>query len=293
MSSDERLRTAQAALVERNWLVQRKAELGASLTGAEQRLKQRAEELRRAQANVERHSTGVLGLIDNLLGDSRLTPEQRDRAEAAAQLRTATEVRDALRVQLAMTEERLASLVPDALEHELRAARSAKETEVRLGGGAVADGLLDLAVRLESLDIELVPLQEALASGHAALAKLAEVMALLGTARDDRDTRKRADPLVADAEARMLELRRAVTNLASGGADRIAAAAHPEAFAERWMRALFGRGDHLVRLEAARTSIDERIAYVRDQLTPVRARHDELAARRAKLVDERDALLLR
>jgi hypothetical protein len=292
VSSDERLRAAQAALVERTWLVQRKAELVANLAGAEQRLKRQAEELRRAQANVQRHSTGVLGLIENLLGDSRLTPEQRDAAEAHAQLRVVTEVRDALRVQLAMTDERLASLFPEAIALELQAARSAKETELRLGGGAAADGLLDLAVRLESLDIELVPLQEALAAGHAALAKLAEVIALLDTARDDRETRKRADPLVADAEARMLELRRAVTNLASGGADRIAAA-HPEAaFAERWMRALFGRGDHAARLAAAHANIDERFAYVRDLLLPVRVRHDELAGRRAALVDERDLLLL-
>lgn len=291
---DERLRAATVAVTEREHLVRLKSQLGSDVASAELAIKKLALELRQEQSDVDRLSSGVQGFLNDLLGGEQLSREQREVAEVAARLREAIGERDALRTQAASIDDRLAHLTPDALAHELQAARAAKEAAVVAGGGPTGAALLDLDVRLESIDIELIPLQDALSSGHAALAKLAEIVATLDAARDDRETRKHADTtrgLVGDAQARMIGFRRALDDLATSGADPIVDERPAESFADGWIRALLGEGERASRIAAARASISERIDYVRAKLAAVRARHDELAARRTAIVNEREQLL--
>ena len=295
-SAAERLRAATAAVAERDRLVRMKSQLASDLAGAEQRVVQLEQQLGREQMDVDRLSSAAHRFLNDLLGNTQLSREHREVAEAAAQLREATRARDTLRAHARNLEARLAVLTPDAIADELRAARAAKEAEVVEAGGPPAASLQELDVRLESIDIELVPLQDALASGHLALAKLAEIITVLDAGDDVRESRKQASAtraLAGEAQARMIGFGRALDELATSGAERVNEEPPDATFADGWIGALLGSGDRGARIAAARASIGQRIEYVRAKLTVVRTRHDELAVRRTALVGERDELLAR
>jgi hypothetical protein len=289
-SSDDRLRAANAANIERERLLKVRLQLAAELTGAEQQVQRLARDLGKELADVQKLSGGVQGFLNELIGGDRLAKEQREVYDADARYKQAMQARDELLAKVTNVDSRLAVLSTDSIARELREARAQKELEVRNGGGARAAALLELDVRLESIDIELIPLENALGSGHAALAKLAEIITFLDSAADDRDSKKRAG-VTGEAQARMITFRTALDELASGGTDPVYDRRPTESFADNWVRALFGPGNFPGRLAAARASITERIDYVRAKLADVRKRYDELAGRRAGVAQERDQLL--
>ncbi len=298
-SADERLRAATAAASERERLIRTSASLADDVNREQARVQQLAIELRREQQDVERLSTGVVGFLGQVFGTEELSREQREAFEAEARLREAVAARDMLRAQAANVASRLAVLTPTAVAGELDAAQQAKELALRDEGAPAAADLQEVAVLLESIDIELVPLEDAVASGNAALAVLSELAAALDRARADfvADKRKQVDTrgLAGDAQARLIVFHRALGELAvpdDGFAQPVTGEPSDAAFADPWIRALFGKGDPSARLAAARASIGDRLARVHAQLGPVRARYDELAARRAALVRERSRLLL-
>jgi hypothetical protein len=285
VTPDERLRAAQAALAEREHLAHVKAELAPQLQAEDQRVQQRTHALRREQADVDRLGSGVLGFLNELLG-GQLSREQREVAEAAARLREAIAARDVVRDQLASTDARLAELAN--ADVELAAARAAKEAElVRTGSPLVAE-LDELDIQAMAIDIELVPLHEALVAGHAALAALAAVV--LGLDVLEGGGRKQASGLIGDADGKLRVFEAELADLA-GLPLELPQGAPGDADLAAWVDALLGRGDRDARLAAAREDLAARIARLRTRLEPIRARHDELAGRRAALVTRRAELI--
>ena len=293
---DDRLRAANAAAAERVHLAHLKASLSAEVIAHQERVQQLATELERERADVERLSSGLLGFLGDVLGvgAAELDREQREAYEAQVRLREAVAARDQLRSQLQTIEQRLGQLTPAAIETELRAARAAKEAELveyRAPGGAE---LVDLGIRITSLDIELVPLEEAVRAGDVAVAAISEILAALDHAQRPSKKDKhvdRARGLAGEAEGKLAVFHRAVDELANpdGGMDGFAtliAPADRARFMDGWLKLLFASG-----IEAARTELIERLERVRASLSPIRTRRDELATRRASLVAAREQLL--
>jgi hypothetical protein len=298
INADERLRAANAAATERDHLVRLQSSLVGEVAREQQRVQQLAAELRREQQDVERLTKGVSGFLGQLLSPETLSREQHEAFEAEARLREAVASRDQLRTQAVSVDSRLAALVPAAIAAELRAARADKETALRDEGGEAAANLQEFAVQLSSIDIELIPLEDAVASGDAALAVLAELAAAIDRARADAKLDKREAQenrgLAGEAQARLTVFHRALGELAAPGDLFVPPSdvTPDDAFADGWIKALFGRGDAAARMAAARASIVERLERIHARLIPVRARHDELAARRAALAAERERIVV-
>nr|MBA3457119.1 hypothetical protein [Deltaproteobacteria bacterium] len=155
-------------------------------------------------------------------------------------------------------------------------------------GGAT---LIDLGVRIESIDIELVPLEDAVAAGTAAAAQLFEVLDALG-----RDGAAPSKGLVGDAQAKITVFQRAVDQLAAPDDTRppfsnAISDEDRQPWVDAWLKQLFGSGDRGTRIAQARTAVLNRLARLKEQLDPVQARRDELAARRSDLATQYDRLL--
>jgi len=293
-SPEDRLRAATAAIREREHLVHVHQRLATDLMEHERRVQALRAEWQHERADVERVTTGVMGFLSTILGTD-VAKEQREAAEAEARLHEAMGSVALLREQLRSIEARLAALVPAALDRELAAARAAQEEALRARGGADAAALQELAIQIESIDIELIPLADALAAGDAVLAPLAEILAALDAATETTYEgaaayADRARALAGEAQARMLVFQRALGELAAPAAEE------PEildegAFADAWVRALFGAGQPFDRLVTARADMAARLERVHARLAPLRARYHELAARRAERVRERDRII--
>ena len=176
--ADQRLRAATFALAEHDRLRQGRDALAQDVASAEHRVKLLAAELAREQRDVQDLSTGVMGFLASLAMTGELEREKREAMEAGIRLREGQAAYEAVRAQLAALDAKLASPPRTALEAEIAAARAAKQATMQLGtpGGAA---LFDIAVRIESIDIELIPVEDAVAAGTAAAAKLFEIVDIL------------------------------------------------------------------------------------------------------------------
>jgi len=293
---DDRLRAANAAAAERVHLDHLKASLVTDVMAHQDRVQQLATELERERADVERASSGLLGFIGDVLGvgAEELTREQREAYEAQVRLREAVAAREQLRTQLATIEQRLAQLTAAAIETELRGARAAKEAELLENRGPEGAELVELGIRITSLDIELVPLEEAVRAGDAAVDAFWEIVNALDQAQRPSKKDKhvdRARGFAGEAEAKLAVFHRAVDELANpdGGMDgfaKLVEAADRERFIDSWLKQLFSSG-----IDAARADLNDRLGRLRASLVPIRTRRDELASRRATLVADRERLL--
>jgi len=288
---DQRLRAATTALAEHDHLRQAWALLEQDVRAAAHRAQLLTAELAREQRDVHDLSTGVMGFLASLAMTGELEREKREAAEAGIRLREGQAVHDGLRAQLAALEARIASPAREALEAEVAAARAAKEAAMRDLGAPGGAALLDLEIGIESIDIELVPLEDAVAAGTAAAAKLFEVVDVLG-----RHGAAPAKGLVGDAQARITVFQRAVDQLTVPDDTRppFASAISDDdraPWVDTWLQQLFGSGDREARLAGARTALLGRLTRLKTQLEPVQARRDELAARRAALVRQHDQLV--
>lgn len=289
--ADQRLRAATAALADHDRLRQGRDRLAQDVRTAEHNVQLLTAELAREQRDVQDLTTGVMGFLASLAMTGELEREKREAAEAGIRLREGQAWFESLRAQLLALDTRLSSPPREALEAEIVAARAAKEGQMRQMGGAGGNQLLDIGIRVESIDIELVPLEDAVAAGTNADAKLYGVLDVL--------QREGANPpkgLVGDAQAAINVFHRAVDQLS------VPDDAHPPFSAEisdddrapwvdAWLKRLFGTSDRTTRLHEAKSAMGSRLARLREQLAPVQARRDELAARRAELMREHDKLI--
>ncbi|MBA3394311.1 MAG: hypothetical protein H0T89_16820, partial [Deltaproteobacteria bacterium] len=183
------------------------------------------------------------------------------------------------------------------LERELRAATAAREATLIEQGTPTGATLQELAIQLESIDIELVPLEDAVAAGNAALATLARIVVACDAALTGgltRDDAAKARGIAGEAQAQITVFARSLGELAMSTLDdplaKPASLDEPP-FADPWVRALFGSGPAADRITAARTSMLQRLERVRAVFNPMHARYQDLATRRAALVRERERLL--
>ncbi|MDQ3367879.1 MAG: hypothetical protein M3680_20840 [Myxococcota bacterium] len=293
-SADERLRAVQAAIAEREHLLRVRDHLATDLVAERDRVEHLRVTLKYEQEDVVRVSTGLMGFLSTILdGGNTLAKEEQEAYEAEVRLREAIAALELLRTQAAGVDQRLAALVPAALERELHAARAAKQASIVESGAPQAADLQEIAIQLESLDIELVPLEDAVAAGNAALAVLAELIAALDAAASSGLTSKSAARGIAgEAQSRLQIFRRALSELATSSLDQpLAPPLPPDEFADAWVRALFGSGPAPARLAAARSAMVGRLEAVQTRFAALRARRAELAARRAALIQQRDAML--
>jgi chromosome segregation ATPase len=292
---EDRLSKITAAIAEREHLLRVRTQLASDLANEDNRVQQLAVELQYERNDVARLTTGVMGFLETILaGDGALEKEKREAAEAEARLREAQGSLDELRRQAAGVDARLAQLVPSQLEAELAAARAAREEALMRSGSTAGVQLQDLAIRIESIDIELVPLADAVVAGDAAFQALAEILAILdgvATQRVQLNDHK-AKAMAGDAQAKVLSFHRALGEIATAPfEDRIALDPTDATFADAWVKGLFGKGTREERIAKARTPMVARIERIGSLLAPLRARHDELAGRRAALLAERQKLV--
>jgi len=293
--ADERLRVVTAAIAEREHLLRVRGLLAQDIANEDKRVQQLAVELKYERADVERLTTGVMGFLQTILaGEDALAKEKREVAEAQARLREAQGSLDMLKQQAAGVEARLAQLVPARLEAELAAARAAREDALVHSGTHAGAQLQDLAIRIESIDIELVPLSDAVVAGDAAFKAVAEILAVLDAVATKTVElgSKRAEALAGQAQAKLVVFHRALSEVATASfADPFDVDPTDTTFADAWVKGLFGKGTRDERLANARAPMVARVERVGALLVPLRARHDELAARRTALLAERQRLV--
>lgn len=285
------MRAATAALAEHDRLRQGRELLAQDVRTAEHRVQLLTAELAHEQRDVHDLSTGVMGFLASLAMTGELEREQREAMEAGIRLREGQAWFESLRAQLLALDSRLSTPPREALEAEVVAARAAKEAMLRELGTPGGAALSDLAVRIESIDIELVPLEDATAAGIAAADQMFKVLDVLG-----RDGAAPAKGLVGDAQAKITVFQRAVDQLGAPDDTRppFANAISDEdrqPWVDGWLKQLFGSGDRGTRLSEARTTLLARLTRVKEQLEPVRVRRDELAARRSELATQYDRVL--
>jgi hypothetical protein len=296
MSGEEdRVRAITAKLAEREHLLRVRAVLAEDVANEEKRVQQLAVELQWERNDVLRLTTGVMGFLETILaGDGALEKEKREAAEAEARLREAQGSLDALRQQVRDVEARLAQLVPAQLEAELVAARAAREAALLRSGSQAGIALQDIAIRIESIDIELVPLADAVVAGDAAFKALAEILAVLDavTTRTAELRDNQAKALAGDAQAKIQIFHRALAEVATSSfEDRLDIDPTDATFADAWVKGLFGKGTREERIAKARAPMVTRIERIGALLEPMRTRHDDLAKRRAQLLAEREKLI--
>ena len=285
---DEQLRVAVTAIAERDHLARVYQSLTEDVAAEERRVHQLAIELQHERADVERMTTGVLGFLNDLITPAAVFDEERRQVvEAQARLAEAQGSVDELRRQLVNVESKLRRLRLRDLESELAAARAVKEQALLRSGTAAAAELQDLAIRIESIDIELVPLTDAVEAGSAAVDAITQIVRML-----DGLSAKQAKAVAGEAQAKVVGFARALADVVTadlGGPITIDAA--DTAFADAWVKLLASKRAAHERLAAARADMLERSARIGAILAPLRMRHDELAARRSALVTEKQRLL--
>ena len=285
----DRVLAAQAAIAERAHLLEVRKLLAEDIKSEEGRVQQLAKELRFEIADVEKLTTGVMGFLQHILVDeNQLAKEKREVVEAQARLREAQGSLESVRAQATDVDNRIAKLVPADLERELADARNARAESLMRGGGEIGSKLQDIGIRIESIDIELVPLGEAVAAGEAAFLAIRAILAALDTGKIE----DKAKALAGEAQAKMIGFQRALQNVATASfADPLDLDPADTMFADGWVKALFAKRLPDERLRDAKASMVARIERVNSVLTPLRARRDELAGRRKGLVDERTKAL--
>ncbi len=296
--ADDRLRAVKAALAEREHLLRVKSTLGIDVFTEQRRVQELQAELQSERDDVVRMTTGVMGFLTGILGgEEALSKEKREAAEAEARLREAVGSLEMMRQQAAAVDARLARLVPAELERELRAVTAAREATLIEQGTPTGATLQELAIQLESIDIELVPLEDAVVAGNAALATLAQIVVACGAALAGgltRDDATKARGIAGEAQAQITVFARSPGEPATSTLDdplATPASLDEPPFADPWIRALFGPAPAIDRITAAHASMVQRLERVRAIFAPIHARYEELAARRAALVRERDRLL--
>jgi hypothetical protein len=149
---------------------------------------------------------------------------------------------------------------------------------------------------MEAIDIELLPLEDAVRAGTAARERLVALADVLDRARSQQLERDDARGMAGIAQAAIATFHRAVdglgvADLRSDPFSALVTAADRAPFVDDWLRALSGSGDRLVRLATARTAVLERSERITLQLAPIRARREELTTRRDALLAQREAIL--
>ncbi|HLL21505.1 MAG TPA: hypothetical protein VK427_05210, partial [Kofleriaceae bacterium] len=238
-------------------------------------------------------TTGVIGFLQSILDEGALEREEREVIEAQTRLREAQGSLETLRQQGRSIEHRLAQLEPARLEAELAAARAARAEALVRSGSSEGQRLQDLAIQIESIDIELVPLLDAVPAGEAAFGAVSHLLAALDAAAARRGelVEDHAKALAGEAQAKLVVFGRALGEVGTAAfVDPLVVEPRDLTFADTWVKALFGRGDRQARIAAARAQMVARVERIGALLGPVRARHDELSQRRAALVSERDQI---
>ncbi|MBA2539106.1 MAG: hypothetical protein H0V17_05675, partial [Deltaproteobacteria bacterium] len=170
--AEQALAAAVSALAGYEHLRTTRARLTHDLTAAEAHVQHLAYELMRERNDVIERSSGVIGFLYGLVGDAQLSIEQREALEAEARLGEATAGRDHLRAQLASLDAQLAGQSAPVLAANVASLRATKEEILIRGNHPAGVALRELAVWIQSIEIELIPLDDALSSGEKALGKL-------------------------------------------------------------------------------------------------------------------------
>jgi hypothetical protein len=292
---EDRFHAATAAIAEREHLVRVRDILAHDVDNEQRRVTQLVAQLQFEKADVTRLTTGVMGFIETILAaDGQLEKEKAEVLEAQARLADAEHYLDSLRSQVTNINARIAQLDPAQLAAELAAARTAREEALVRSNTPAGAALQDIAIRIESIDIELVPLADAVAAGEAAFQALAKIIGTLDAVAANQVVfgSKPAESLAGDAQGKLVGFHRALGDIASASFDdRPDLDPSDTAFADAWVKGLFAKGTREERIAAARAPMVARIERVGAIMTPLRTRRDEIAARRLALVDERAKLL--
>jgi len=295
-AAQDRLVAAVKALAGYEHVHAGRQRIAADLSAEHSRVQHLTHELARERNDVAERSSGVTGFLYSLIGDEQLTIEQREALEAEARLAEALASRNHLHARVAALDARLAGQSAEALAAAVAAARADKEAVLIRTHHPAGLALQDLAVRIEAIEIELIPLDDAVAGGDAAIASLRSIVETLDRARNERLEQADARGAAGAAQAAITVFQRAIDALvtaedATRHLGTLIDPADREPFVDGWIRALVGKGDRGARLATARAAIAFRLERLHAQLARVHARRDELAPRRETLRDERRRLL--
>ncbi|MBA3459339.1 MAG: hypothetical protein H0T46_05215, partial [Deltaproteobacteria bacterium] len=212
---EEQRAAAVNALAEHEYALAGRGQLAGQLATEEKRVRLLTVELAREREDVVRMTSGVMGFLYALVGDEQLSIEQREALEAEARLAEAMGSLQHLSSRLASIDARLATQSYQSLVDAAAAARSAKEELLIRTHHPAGLALEDLGVRIEALNIELIPLDEAVAAGDAALAKIKAVVETLDRAQNERVEQRDARGSAGEAEAAIAIFHRAIDGLST------------------------------------------------------------------------------
>ncbi|CAN5917992.1 hypothetical protein BH11MYX2_BH11MYX2_11610 [soil metagenome] len=222
-------------------------------------------------AEVRRLMQGAL--LQNM--KSVLEKELREAAEAAARLQTALAGHGDLIKQLEALDRAISMNDPVQVAREAAAKRATSEI------AAMSDRtrdfqLMDLAARIEAIDIELQPLTAALQAAHAATSSLADAVHSIADARRDGAKQERTEQkLILDAQTKRDAFFAALRELPA-----------PDDVSPRIVDSLEA-GDRAPYTEG----LGPRLARMGELSERVRKRHAEVAQRRLAFETQRSRVL--
>ena len=306
-AADERIRAARAALAERERLVAMRDALAADVAEAERERGALAAKCAEEQRDVERYDHGVWAFLYGLFKDreARLTKEQLEAAAAETKLLEATSACVRLREEVERIVGRIAALA--SADGELAAARAAKQLLLAEMGSPSAAELDGIAHELATGDAEGQALDEALAAGDRAMASLARLLEVLGSARNwgtfdilsdsmlaswaKRERLDEARGIAGAAQAELTVLARELGDVGIALDSELASLADHHRFIDVWFDNIFSDLSVQSRIRDAVDTTQRTLAQVSEKVGQLRGRRGQLAARAAELTAARDRLL--
>lgn len=298
-AADDSLRTAHAALAERDRLRATREAVSRELTEAQGLRASLEEQLTDEQKDVRRYESGVWAFLYDLVADreARLSKEQKEAAAAQAKLAETSALCERMTDQVATIEKRLAELT--GADADLAAARAGKEAVIRATGGSRADDLDAISADLGGLDAEGKEIDEAIAAGARAHASMARLVEALGSAQNwgtadvfsdslfvtwiKRGRMDEADALAGVAQADLMLFGRELGDLGLMLQAETADLAQHHRFLDTWF-------DNIFTDLSVQSRIKQALAGADDVLREVGRRLDQLRSRRADTLTRSEQL---
>jgi hypothetical protein len=305
--ADEKLRAAQAASAERLRLIGIREALAPDLEEAEADATKLEATLEDERRDVRRYERGVWAFLYDLFADreARLTKEQREAVEAEARWRDGAALRDRLREEVASLGTRI-DILANA-DTELATARMKKHEALLASGGPAAQELDGIGTQLGAIGVEAQAVDEALGAGDRAVVALAQLGAVLDSARNwgvadlmtdsflvswaKRNKLDEARSLAGAAQAEISVFRRELADVGVSLLTEIEGLADHHRFLDTWFDNIFSDFSVQGRINDARTTTESATQHVRQALEGLRARRAALTARHDTLMKQQLDLL--
>jgi hypothetical protein len=298
--ADDKIRAALAAVAEHSRLVGLRDALAPDIAEIEIDVGTLEQALGDERKDVRRYEKGLWAFLYDIFADRevRLTKEQREAMAAETKHAEAVALRDRLDEEMRSLRQRISALEHSATD--LAVARELKRMALVAIGGPAAHELDGITAQLGAIDADVRAVDEALAAGQSAHGALADLAAVLRSARNwgtadiltdaffvswaKRNKLDDARHLAGIAQAELSVFRRELADVGVGLVAQIAGLADHHRFLDTWFDNIFSDFSVQARIKEAQDTTDAALAQVGQSIAA-------LTERRANLVDRREQLL--